>query len=829
LWRQSKKIQSKVQKAPDSPYLIKQCCMLSTAKILSRFYGLIAAAILFSPFVLVTEVQAQTVSPSSLPKDWCGRLWGVVSTGRIIWDNPINAASNTSPPQNVAPIPLLPPGAIPTGFDSAPGYATLAIHARSGTLYTIDRGSAILYQYNMGTGVGWTGTLLLNLPIANPSSNAANFNKMTVIGDTLLITNTASTIAYAYALEPATGVLASAASTAQTLTFDNNTLLPDGTRGNPPGTTNISGGDIAQDEYGDTYMLAYDLTSAAITPQYAYFYKLVGNQWIFKDRVQKATNTDQFAGLAFYNDTIYVKGTAGRLSRLALTRVGNDYDWAGNASALGVVGDSTGVSDLASCGVPALDVTKTQTIYTDRAGTLQAADQTKIVSGQYIRYTIVVANTGDAWARDSFLKDELPAGVTYVPNTATENGTNLNAVNYPFTNRVVTSAGATTGQIRLPFLGNSNTATYTYLAKVNGTAPNVRNIAEAGYLNPYPSDPVNCNTGLNCGRTTLLGLNPSILGTVWNDTNGSAANTFNNIFTSGEIGTNTNTALYALLVDSTGKIVASQAVASNGTYAFPGLNPSQTGLSIRLSTTAGTVGNAAPSASIPANWKNTSPIATTGTLDLATIDINNNDFGLSLPAGTILVKRITAINGQAINPYDGTVLNAIVNSTDTTNDDPTRKWPASYIKGAVNGGTIRPGDTVEYTVYYLNDSGADTKDLNICDPIRGKQTYVNGSMKMLSGGTITAISLTDTVDLTVDRASHYLAGAAPTNCNAGNSTALGRDNGGIAIQITGTGSSIQPDLTVIPAATDSSTPASSYGSFKFTTKIDPINTQGKQD
>jgi uncharacterized repeat protein (TIGR01451 family) len=802
--------------------------MLSTAKIFSRFYGLIAAAIVFSPFVMAVEAQSQPISPKSLPKDWCGRLWGVAADdSSVIWDNPINATSSIPSPPNVAPIPPLPIGAIPANYTSAPGYATLAIHARSGTLYLIDRGSAILYQYSMSTGVGWTGTLLPNLPIIVRGNTATNFNKMTVIGNTLLITNSLGNTAYTYNLDPATGTLASVGSTAQTLTFDNNTLLPDGTRGNPPGTTNINGGDIAQDEYGDVYMLAYD-SAGNVTPQYAYFYKLVGTTWIFQSRVQKATNTDQFAGLAFYNDTIYVKGTTGRLSRLALTRVGNNYDWAGNASTLIVVGDSTGVGDLASCGIPALDVTKTQAIYTDQAGTIKAADQTKIVSGQYIKYTVAVANLGDAWARDSYLKDELPAGVTYVPNSATENGTNLTAATYPFTNRVVTSAGATTGQIRLPFLGNSNTATYTYFVKVNGTAPNVRNTAEAGYLNPYPSDPVNCGTGLNCGRTTLLDLNPSIFGTVWNDTNGSAANTFNNIFTSGETGTNTGTTFYALLVNSTGNVVESQVISSNGTYAFSGLNPSQTGLSIRLSTTAGNVGSAAPAASIPTNWKNTSP-TTLGTFNLATIDINNNDFGLSLPAGTILVKRITAINGQQVNPYDKTALDKVEDSIDTTNDDPTRKWPVSYIKGAINGGQIRPGDTIEYTVYYLNDSGADTKDLNICDPIRGKQTYVTGSIKMLPGGSTNAISLTDDVDLSTDRASYYLAGATPTNCNANNSTISGRDNGGIAIQITGTGSSIQPDLPVIPAATNSGTPASSYGSFKFTTKIDPISAQSQQN
>jgi uncharacterized repeat protein (TIGR01451 family) len=794
--------------------------MFSTTKIFSCLRGLIAIAMLCSHPFLVVEVQAQTVSPRPLPKDWCGRLWGVNAAGNIIWDDPTNAVSSTSPPPNVAAIPPLPLSAIPPGFNSPPGYATLAIHARSGTLYSIDRGSAILYQYNMGTGVGWTATLLPNLPIIISGEATTNFNKMTVTGDILRITNSGSTTAYAYALDPATGTLVSAGSTAQTLTFDNNTLLPNGTRGNPPDTTNIGGGDIAQDEYGDTYMLTYDNAGNA-TPQYAYFYKLVGSQWVFEDRVQKATNTDQFAGLAFYNDTIYVKGTAGRLSRLALTRIGNDYDWAGNASVLTVVGNSTGVTDLASCGVPALGVTKAQAVYTDQAGTIQAADQTKIVSGQYIRYTIVVTNTGDAWARNSYLRDELPAGVTYLPNSATENGTNLKAATYPFTDSVVTSALALTGQIRLPFLGNSNTATYTYLVKVNGTVPNISNTAEAGYLNPYPSDPANCNIGLNCGRTALLGLNPSIFGTVWNDTNGSAANTFNNIFTSGETGTNTGTTLYALLVNSTGNVVASQTIATNGTYSFPGLNPSQTGLSIRLSTTAGTVGNNAPTASIPTTWKNTSP-TTFGTFDLATIDSNNNDFGLSLPAGLILVKRITAINGQTVNPHDQkTVLNEVVDSATTTNDDPTRKWPASYLKGAVNGGIILPGDTVEYTVYYLNDSGADTKDLYICDPIRGQQTYMAGSIEILPSGSTIPISLTDAVDTTIDRANHYLAGAAPTDCNAKNSTISGRDNGGIAIRITGTGSTIQPNLPAIPAATSSGTPANSYGSFKFITKIDP--------
>ena len=210
--------------------------------------------------------------------------------------------------------------------------------------------------------------------------------------------------------------------------------------------------------------------------------------------------------------------------------------------------------------------------------------------------------------------------------------------------RRLIAAGSPSGEIRLPFNGNSDTATYSFIVKVDGTAPSVSNKATITYTNPYPSDPANCNTGLNCGVSPLVALFPSIFGTVWNDKNGSAAGTFSNIFTTGEIGTNTGAAnaLYALLVDSTGKVVATAPVASDGTYAFQALNSNQNGLTIRLSTTAGTVGSAAPAAAIPTGWKGTSPKANTA-FNLTTADISNQDFGISLPAGIVLVKRITGI------------------------------------------------------------------------------------------------------------------------------------------------------------------------------------------
>jgi uncharacterized repeat protein (TIGR01451 family) len=87
----------------------------------------------------------------------------------------------------------------------------------------------------------------------------------------------------------------------------------------------------------------------------------------------------------------------------------------------------------------------------------------------------------------------------------------------------------------------------------------------------------------------------------------------------------------------------------------------------------------------------------------------------------LLVKRITAINGlpakrngatlaayenDPINPYDDN------DNTAPTIDYPqpaTNKWPetishtsSNFLKGAIDGGMIRPNDTIEYTIYFLS-------------------------------------------------------------------------------------------------------------------------------
>ncbi|WP_281321893.1 gliding motility-associated C-terminal domain-containing protein [Flavobacterium aestivum] len=95
--------------------------------------------------------------------------------------------------------------------------------------------------------------------------------------------------------------------------------------------------------------------------------------------------------------------------------------------------------------------------------------------------------------------------------------------------------------------------------------------------------------------------NLQLSGTVFNDANGlngSPANTVN--------GTGTNAGgLTAVLVNSSGNVVANAIVAANGTYNFSLVSPIAGTYSIVLSTTAGTVGSPAPSASLPSGWVNT--------------------------------------------------------------------------------------------------------------------------------------------------------------------------------------------------------------------------------
>ncbi|NJL52151.1 MAG: hypothetical protein HC930_07900 [Hydrococcus sp. SU_1_0] len=127
----------------------------------------------------------------------------------------------------------------------------------------------------------------------------------------------------------------------------------------------------------------------------------------------------------------------------------------------------------------------------------------------------------------------------------------------------------------------------------------------------------------------------SISGNVWRDQDNSAQNTFTNIKTGSEIGTNGG-GLNAFLIDANNKVIASSVVNTNGGYSFPKISGNQSGLRIRLSTTSANVGTTAPTASLPSNWINTTPLEISN-LNAGTSNITNQDFGIEqLPNTTAL-------------------------------------------------------------------------------------------------------------------------------------------------------------------------------------------------
>jgi hypothetical protein len=297
----------------------------------------------------------------------------------------------------------------------------------------------------------------------------------------------------------------------------------------------------------------------------------------------------------------------------------------------------------------------------------------------------------------------------------------------------------------------------------------------------------------------------AISGTVYNDKDSSGKDGFDKIITPGEVGTDSVfgtsiTPVNAVLTDKTGKILQTVQVNPNGTYSFAPI-PASSEVIVILSRIPGTIGGTLARPVPPTGWVTTSPIKTavitTGFLPVT------QDFGIRQKAKLILVKRITKINGETTNPNDGTVLTG--STLDTYNFksplDPSvnGNWPANYIVGKVDAGLVKPGDKIEYTVYF---QGSNATSVKLCDPIRGTQTYVPNSLTAKLGDNST-VAVSDGVNT-------YIGGQTPGDCNATSTTAAGADNGGVAIP-----------LTTVPGATGVGAPETSYGLFRFTTQVTP--------
>ncbi|MDS9397180.1 isopeptide-forming domain-containing fimbrial protein [Aphanizomenon flos-aquae NRERC-008] len=202
------------------------------------------------------------------------------------------------------------------------------------------------------------------------------------------------------------------------------------------------------------------------------------------------------------------------------------------------------------------------------------------------------------------------------------------------------------------------------------------------------------------------------------------------------------------------------------------------------------------------------------------------------PPKLLLVKRITALNGDSTNFN-------VFDPLDATNQV-SSNWPSgntTYLRGKINGGQVEPGDILEYTIYFLSAGGVPAANTKICDLVpdglefvpTGFNTDISippntgsdfgivlgwnstniGSLPSpatpLNGASL--LRLTGVGD--ADGGEFFAAGATPsTTCTATNT------NGAVVVVVGGTTAA-----TGIPKATAPGTPTGAYGFFRFRAKV----------
>jgi uncharacterized repeat protein (TIGR01451 family) len=203
---------------------------------------------------------------------------------------------------------------------------------------------------------------------------------------------------------------------------------------------------------------------------------------------------------------------------------------------------------------------------------------------------------------------------------------------------------------------------------------------------------------------------------------------------------------------------------------------------------------------------------------------NTSEFSsvLTNPANLVLVKRITAIKDTDTNVT--TTFNSFVDDGNTNNLLPG--WTAgtgSYLLGALNNGAVKvkPGDEVEYTIYYLNSGGSPISKARICDQLDKSltfQTQFNASTAINQGIEFTKdinISYPTNIDTDNDAVFYSTDSILPINCNLTANTTFNTNNISNNVVVVDVARVADPSLGIV----NDPLTGEQRGSIKFKVKV----------
>nr|WP_290225174.1 hypothetical protein [Trichocoleus desertorum] len=680
------------------------------------------------------------------------------------------------------------------------------------TLTTINNGpnaaSNVVVSDNIGTGL--TNVVASNGGVYNSTTGIVTFPAVPSLANGAALPYTVSVTA------PASGTLTDIVSSTSS-TSDPTPANNNGTAANAQVTTTVTpSADLVTTKTGPTTAVAgstvtYNLTTVNNGPSTA-------TNVVVSDNIGTG-----LTGVTASNGGIYNSST-GIVTFPAVASLANGeilkYTVSLTASANGgtltdIVSSTSSTSDPTPTNNngTAANAQVTTTVTPSADLSINKTDgQMTVTPGSPITYTITVTNNGPSSVTGAAIADTVPSSITGVTWTCSaSSGSSCSAVNGTG-NAINTAVNLLSG----------GTATYTVKGTVSpsatGSLINTANVAvPSGVTDP------NINNNRSTDENTLTPTADLSINKTDNQT--SVAPGSSVVYTITVTNNGPSTLSSVTVTDALPAVIQNPVfTTTTGTYnsstgVWTGLNLAS-GQSIVL-TLSGTISPTATGSVV-----NTATVAApTGVTDPNTGNNSSTDTDTVTvtPAQLRLVKRITSINGTDIAGF--------VDDPNSA-DDSSAKWPAptaTSLRGAINGGVVRPGDEVEYTIYFLSDGGSDAQNVTFCDLVPKNQTLVPdafNSVTPASGGTSgsdrsmtasingTQVSYTNIADGDTGRfyASNTtvpvpVGGKSPQPCPATNTSTNG--NGAIVV-----------NLGNIPKAPVSGSSTNSYGFVRFKAKVD---------